>query len=670
VNVTTRGGYPPAITVWSAPIPLDGKHPMPAALQQLLASRTYDPDGTGPLKAGDPTGATAAADPWTVFRVLDFLPGPNQVETNSNVYQIMAGVDGHLPNRDWTWEAYFSTGNTTVDNVNFNTPSLQRYQTLIAGQNWGTGTFTSGRNYAQTCTTGLPIFTSTPVTQDCVDAIDTRGKAQTKLGQDIVEANLQGKLIDMKSGEMRFSAGVTNRKNSFSYDPINDIANVSDNPIGLFASNHTIGSTEVSELYGELLVPATKRLNFELGYRYSDYDTQTNKVGTYKTLFDWSATDKMRVRGGFQRATRAPNTAELFQGQTLLVVPFAPSDPCSYTFDHGDQPGTHLTWGNTAANTTTRLQVQQLCQALIDNSDADPTNNGLSRFTTAGTAAANTFSRISPAFFPLEIEIQKGNPNVGPETADTWTLGLVFNGPGSFENLTASVDLYNVSIQDAIAPVNSLFVYQQCFNANGVSNPTLSYNDPGGWCKLIGRNVTTGERANVQALFVNSGTLETAGVDLAINWRTGPFYVNSLLTYLDKYDVQDVKNGAVVHVAGTFDRGGQFDYKMNTTFGYNFTGGKANVGLTWRYLPSIKDESASRNPATTVYGVGSYQEFGLFAGYTLNEKMQMRMGIDNLADKAPPIYGYTVADHNAEITRADYYDVLGRRFYAGIKISF
>ena len=666
VDVTTRGGFPPAITVWSAPIPNDGKRYLPAGLQSLLASRTKVVNGVT---------VSAAADPWTLFRVLDFLGGPNQVETNSSVYQIMAGVDGHLPNRDWTWEAYVSTGHTQVDNVNFNTPSLQRYQSLVAQPNWGQGTFVSGRNYSQTCTSGLPIFIGqgiNTVTQDCLDAIDTRGKAQTNLDQNILEANMQGKLIDMKSGELRFSAGVTQRKNDFSYDPINDVADVTDNPIGLFASNHTKGSTEVQEIYGELLVPATKKLNFELGYRLSEYkDSAAGTTGTYKALFDWGATQKMRVRGGFQRATRAPNTAELFQGPTLLVVPFAPSDPCSFTFDHGDQPtGTHLTWGNTQYNTTTRLQVQQLCQAIIDNSDADPTNNGLSRFGVAGSAAAYNFARISPQFFPLEIEKQTGNPNVLPETADTWTLGLVLNGPGSLENLTASIDAYNINIKDAIAPVSSLFVYQQCFNANGTSNPTLSYNDPGGWCKLIQRNVLTGERAQVVSLFVNSGTLETQGIDLAVNWRTGPFYINSQLSYLDKYDIQDVKGGAVVHVAGTADRGGQFNYRMYSTFGYNFTGGKASVGLTWHYLPSIKDESASRNPATTVSGVGSYQTFGMFAGYSLSSKMQLRMGIDNLTDVQPPVYGYTVSDHNAEVTRPDLYDVLGRRFYAGIKLSF
>ncbi len=104
--------------------------------------------------------------------------------------------------------------------------------------------------------------------------------------------------------------------------------------------------------------------------------------------------------------------------------------------------------------------------------------------------------------------------------------------------------------------------------------------------------------------------------------------------------------------------------------GYNFSGGKASVGLNWRYLPSIKDESASRNPATTVSGVGSYQEFGLFSGFTLNEKMPLRLGIDNLMDKQPPIYGYTASDHNAEVTKPDYYDILGRSYYAASTLTF
>ena len=138
----------------------------------------------------------------------------------------------------------------------------------------------------------------------------------------------------------------------------------------------------MKEVYGELLLPATKRLNFELGYRYSDYNTKAGSTSTYKTLFDWSATEKLRVRGGYQQAIRAPNTAELFQGPTLIVVPFAPSDPCSFT--------TTVPWGNVASNPN-RLAVQRLCRDIIgNNTSAFGTLFTVTRFVEASGSCTTT----------------------------------------------------------------------------------------------------------------------------------------------------------------------------------------------------------------------------------------------------------------------------------------
>jgi iron complex outermembrane recepter protein len=135
----------------------------------------------------------------------------------------------------------------------------------------------------------------------------------------------------MRAGELRFAAGAAYRDNEFQFEPLNDNVNVNDHPIGLFVSNNTAGEMSVSELYGELLVPVAERLDLEFGYRYSDFDSAAGSVDTWKALFDYSATDAIRLRGGLQSATRAPNTAEMFQGPTMLTVGFGPSDPCSYT---------------------------------------------------------------------------------------------------------------------------------------------------------------------------------------------------------------------------------------------------------------------------------------------------------------------------------------------------
>ncbi len=671
-EVETRGGYPPAITIWQAPIPNDGARTLPPGLQALLNSRvTADPDGPGPLTEGAP--GSAASSPWNLFRVLDFLGGPNRPVTSTDAYQLLAGFEGSFANRDWTWEAYFSTGETETVNTNNNTPSLQRYQALVRQPNFGVGVFPAAGFYEQRCTTGLPIFRTTAPSADCLDSIETKAKSLTALRQSIVEANLQGKIADMPAGELRFAAGIGSRENKFSYDPINDASFVIENPIGLFASNNTAGSTKVNELYGELLLPATERLNLELGYRFSDYDTAAGSVDTWKALVDWRASDAVRFRGGYQVATRAPNTAELFQGQSLLVVGFAPSDPCSFT--------TTVPWGNVAGNAN-RVAVQNLCRAIIFQ--------GAQTFTSAfdtNAAGPNGFARPGNPFFPLEIELQRGNVNVGSEEAKTWTAGVVFT-PGD-GNLTGSVDIYNIEIENAIAPLNSLFVYSKCFNADGASNPTLTYNDPGGYCRLIGRNTVTGERATVDSPFSNAGVLATTGVDFTVNWLKdvggdGSFYVNSLLSVLSRFEVQDAPGEAIIDLKDTLagfgsSGGGQYDFKLTSTFGYNFGGGRSSIGLQWRYLPSIRDESAARNPATRILGVDSYSNFNLFTNYTFNERFSLRAGIDNLFDEEPLIVGTRpvgangptdTGDRNAEVTRADYYDVLGRRAYVGIKMNF
>ena len=169
--------------------------------------------------------------------------------------------------------------------------------------------------------------------------------------------------------------------------------------------------------------------------------------------------------------------------------------------------------------------------------------------------------------------------------------------------------------------------------------------------------------------------MKTSGLDVSVNWTTdvgdgGSFYVNSLLTILNEYVVQDSPTSAPVDAVGTLDQGGQYEWKMTNTFGYVFGGGKASVGVNWRYLPAIKDESAARNPLTRVFPVDSYQLLNLFAGYAVNDKMDIRMGIDNLLDEDPLIVGAQPGDNNAEVTRPDYFDILGRRAYVGVKFQF
>ncbi len=674
-TVTTTGGIPPAITVWQAHIPNDGRTSIPAGLQALLDSRPDDP------------GAE-----WRLFRGTDFWNnGQGFTTDNSNdVYQIIAGLEGRLSN-DWTWEVNASTGRTDTRNDYKYLPSLQRWRWLNALPEFGAGDATGlpgfdgqngqaglppvapgssaghhvfARQYVLDCSTGLPIFGGYDnVDPACLDSIDMRARASSVLTQDVVEFNLQGKIADMSAGELRFAAGAAYRGNEFRFEPLNDNRQISDHPIGIFVSDNTFGELSVREAYGELLIPITQRFSAEVGYRFSEFNTAAGDVDTWKALFDYAPTDTIRLRGGFQQATRAPNTAEMFQGPTMFTVPFAPSDPC--------QASTRAPWGNGNGIYTgstvnpRRLEIQQLCYELIGNPNTP--------FGVPGSVDANNFVRPGLPFFASENVLERGNPDLKAESADTWTFGAVFTGLGGLDNLTASIDMYNIEMTDVISPISPVFVYEQCFNANGVSNPTLTVaGNP--YCSMIGRQPITGERDTVQTPYVNQGALNTSGVDLTVNWAKdfsdgGSFFFNTVVSYLNEFKMQDSPTQPFLDARGTLAQGGQYEYRLNTTGGYNFGGGKADVGLRWYHLPAVADASALR-PPTALRGTGSYNRFDAFAGYQISERLSLRGGIDNLLDEQPRIIGAQPGNNAAFTTNAQYYDILGRRAYVGVEMNF
>lgn len=658
VDVKTRGGLPPAITIWQAQVPRYAGDPgLPASLVTLLNSRTKVVNGAT---------VSAASDPWTLYQVLDY-EGPVRVDNATDVWQALAGLKGKLPIQDWTWEAYVSRGNTHVQADYDGLPSLQRYQYLVGLPNFGKGASVKSPagtpfGYGVTCPTGLPVFQQFTPDPLCLQSIADPMKTETNLRQNIFEASVQGSAFSLPAGEVRFSFGVGYRKEEFSFSPGNPVGAITDNPVGLFASNYTSGMTDVKEAFTELLVPIIKKLDLELGYRYSDFNT-AGGTNTWKALFTWKALDSVSFRGGFQAATRAPNVAELFTGPTQNVVPFPQEDPCSSS--------TLAPWGNVASNPN-RLKVQALCRAIIGNSTSE-----FDTQTFNPPGGPNFWTRQVPKFFPLEIEVNTGNPKVNPETGRTWTLGTVISEPFGLSHFTATVDYYHIKMSDTIAPESSITVYNNCFNFNGTSNPNYDVTNP--YCQLIHRDPITGDRATVVALYKNLGALMTQGVDLSVNWAhdlgPGQLSAGTAINYLREYKYQTSPTSPLVDARGTLDtvggaasQGGLYKWRANSHLGYSWAG--LTVGLDWIHLPSIKDASASTNPTTTVLPVPAYDLFNLMASYGF-DKYTVRFGIDNVLDKDSVVVGRNPGITNAATTtNAGFYDPLGRRFYVGAKASF
>lgn len=629
--------YSPASSLWAATVPRDGRA-LPAELEALLASRP-DPD----------------AD-WTMERVLDFM-GPRRSHNESSVYQVMAGIEGSLGDSSWQYEAYASHGKTTVLNFLEGFASLERYRTLVAAPDFGRNYFPDAAfgGYVISCTSGLPIVEEFEISQDCRDSIAANMKNWTTLSQDIVEANFTGDLFELPAGTVGSAFGISYRENAVQFEPdlLNDAQSIIDSPIGLFAANNTKGSTRVKEYYGEVLVPVladlplVQDLSLELGARYSDYDT-TGSVWTYKALGDWTLNDSVRLRGGYQLANRAPNTAELFTGPTQQVVGFPGSDPCA--------SDTTNSWGNVPSNPN-RAQVQALCNEIINANGA----NNDSVFWSDPDNFTGPFG-----FFPLELDEVIGNPDLDNEEAETWTFGVVFN---LFDSLTMSLDWYQIEVSDAIAPLDSFTTYRKCLNADG-TNPNFEFNE---FCELITRDPITGERQQVEAPYFNLGSIETSGVDVQINYAMdlagGGLSFTSIINYLDTYKTQATEDSEFVENKGTLAQGGQFDYRIFNTVSYfrdNW-----GLGLRHRYLPEIESAGYALDPTTTTKGANDYNILDMFGHWNFSDALSVRAGIDNLLDTQPEIVGRTPGQTNASgSTSAGFYDTLGRRFYLGAQLRY
>jgi outer membrane receptor protein involved in Fe transport len=655
--------FSPAVSQWGVSVPRDAAHPVSPELAALLDSR-----------------ANQNAN-WNFNRVLDYL-GPRGSSNDAQTYQVLAGLSGALPFGDWTWETYVSHGNTQTTNRLTGFASNARYRALILAPNYGAGARitsnqappgngTSGATI--TCTSGLPVFTDFVPSQDCIDAITANMQNVQNMDQNIVEANLQGGLFNLPAGEVRGAAGADWRENTFSYqiDNLASAQGFNDNVIGLFPASSTKGDDAVKEAYAELLVPvladlpAVKRMNLELGFRFSDYDS-AGSINTYKALVDWAIVDAVRFRGGYQRANRAPNIGERFLPASQVVTTSGFGDPCGVN--------TPAAYGANTLTNPNAAQARAFCAQLMG---------------AAGAAAYYATQVPGTGFFQFVTTTNSGSQNLQSEEADTITAGFVFRP--SFEaaalsRFTASVDAYSIEIKNAIASLSFDAIYNQCLNPANNPTQTLTGNP---FCAAITRDPITGNPAQTLSTFRNVGTFKTQGVDLNLDWGSdlnamglgsvpGAVSVNLAVTYLDKFEAQDVQGAPVLDYSGSAggingQSQGQFRFKTFTTIGYSVSGISAN--LRWRHLPSANSAASVQNPATLISGPHHYDVIDLTGNWELSQNYQVRFGVENLLDTDPEITAVnnaTGAGFNSGqgITLPGYYDPLGRRYFLGFKARF
>jgi len=423
------------------------------------------------------------------------------------------------------------------------------------------------------------------------------------------------------------------------------------------------GSYTIREGYIEGQLPIitdmdwARRLTLEAGYRYTTFTTTTTDTySTYKVGGEWEPVQGFRLRSAQNRATRAPNINELYAPLVTGLDNLA-TDPCQGASINQAQANTPGTLSNLCLQTGVP-------------------------FRNVGNLAAPSAGQIN--------SLTGGNPNLGPEVSDTFTVGFVFQ-PVKWKGVTATFDYYNIKISQAISQPASPDVLNGCYST--ALNPSLTFNQ---FCALIGRNPNNGTFNGVAAKGVvlptsNIGFIRTAGYDLYLDYSTlfsdlnmdpkwGRLDLNFSGTYIDLYEFRLTPRSILRDCRGYYSiacnaiqaNGGPiFRTKFNQSGTWNI--GDWMAHYQWRFLSSTQLEPGTSGTWYAPYThIPATNYLDLALDWNVMRNVKLSLSATNVFNKAPPSVGNTIGGTaaNSGNTFPASYDPLGRFITLGLDLKF
>jgi iron complex outermembrane recepter protein len=420
-----------------------------------------------------------------------------------------------------------------------------------------------------------------------------------------VAFNLTGELFDLPAGAFAYAAGLEYRKETgeFIPDSIAQSGETADVP-----ASATAGEVKVKEAYLELRapllanLPAVQRLELSAAVRSSDYDS-FGRDEVFKGGLYWRMFDDLSVRANYAEGFRAPNIGELFNTGSRFDSGL--DDPCDAYPASGDP-------------------------ALIANCQA--------------LGIPGTFVQLNP-----QISVQTGgNPDLTPETSDTYTIGIGYSPSWAenaswIEELTFDVNYYNIELENAIQALDAQVQLDNCVES-------LSPLFCDGIVRAAGGSIVA--FANQ---LTNIGRIETDGFDWTFTLTTPEFGFGALRftwanTYLAGYKEFTLgENGLVGRELAGIELGspirGYVRYK--STLATDWQLGDFVTSLTLRYLSAIDGDCTAAaagqglcsDPARGVDELDARVYTDLRVAWSptaFDQKLQLALGINNVLDEDPP----------------------------------
>ena len=597
----------------------------------------------------------SAANPTSTFYIgrRNIEGGGRTDDIHYTNYRFVFGAKGSVLDDKWDYNAWWQSGKNLLQRTYLNDFSVARlnkaFNVVPDPANGGVPACAAKVDGTDANCVPYDIFHIGGVTQAALNYLQTPGFQNGYTAQSVVGVNVNSDLgsaygwtLPWARDGVGVAFGIERRveKLSTSVDAEFDTGDLA----GQGGATHALsGQFTVVEPYAEIRVPIMQRqpwaydMNVAAAYRYSNYSTDKT-TNSYGLTADWAPVKEGRLRGSYQQAVRAANIIELFTAQGYNL--FNGGDPCS---------------GATPSAT--------LAQCLA----------------TGATAAQYGKIPASPA--GQYNYLQGGNPNLDPETAKTYTLGVVLQ---PMPNLSATLDYWHYNIENVIGIVNPTQAINNCINS-GVN------------CDLIHRelspngNLWLPNQGYVSGLNQNLGSRKTNGIDLTANYTLpienyGGLGFAFLGTWVNEFIVEPIPG------LGTYDCAGLFGptcgipipaWRSRLQAVWN-TPWNVNAAITWRYIGSVDLDFFNSNPLLAGDAspldahIGDQNYFDLAIQWNVTKNFTVRGGANNIFDRDPPVVSSTAGTYPSISgpalgngnTFPQVYDTLGRNFFLNVTAKF
>lgn len=570
-------------------------------------------------------------------------------------YRLALGTRGRIA-EGWSYDTYGQYYYTSFSNLNGNDFAFDK----IANALQVTGTAAAPRCISGGTCVPYNIFTEGGVTQAALDYLETLGTATGNTEMRTFHADATGDLgtygikVPLAADGIGINVGYEYRREQVKYVP--DAAYESGLIVGTGGAYPRIDNAlSVKEGFAEVRMPIIQQrpgvheLLADAGYRHSDYSTGVT-ANTYKFELQYAPIRDFRFRASYNRAIRAPSIVELYVPQLVGKIAFG-EDPCA--------PGE-----------ATGVAAEPLSKCLNTGVTAAQYGNGGSTNTIPqGTAGQLT-------------QLQGGNPDLRPERADSYTLGVTLQ-PAALPDFTGSLDYYRIKLKDAVGSLDAQVIMRNCLDTG---DPTycsqLSRHPING--TLNGASVAGGGYIIQTNVNIGRGILE--GIDVQAAYKLGLGELGNLKLLLNGAYLLSNKTTPLPG-AGSYECAGLFGPTCQTVNPHWRHTARASWELrpelslvaTWRFMGKVKLDNNDPNPLLLGSALGGPAVFrakmpavsylDLAASWEVGKHLQVRGGVSNVFDRDPPLASFELVSGGAP-NYYEFYDGLGRQLFLAMTAKF